>query len=257
MTNLAFQSFALFFTALLGGLAFLVIRQPKPATFQLLLVLSGGYLFAITILHLLPEVFAMHIDSRRIGLYILAGFFLQLLLELLSKGVEHGHMYVSTESPHKIAPLSLLLALCVHAFLDGVILSSPTTMPLHEHAHAHTHAHGSGGILLGIILHKLPVSFALTSVLSKFNISKHTIFGYLALFALASPLGLWASHYCGQQLGWSSEGLIALWAVVSGSFLHIATTIFFEASPDHHLNVRKFLASLLGAILADIFEFVL
>ena len=246
-----FQSLLLFLAALLGGIAMLSIPSPSQTNFQRLLVFSGGYLFAITVLHLLPELFAMHASSQRIGLYILAGFFLQLLLELLSKGVEHGHMDPHAGHPHKMAPLSLLLALCIHAFFDGVILSSPTAAPLHQHAA------GPGGLLIGILLHKIPVAFALTSVLSTLLPSKRTVIGYLVLFALASPLGLWASHYCSQQASWSTESWVALWAIVSGSFLHIATTIFFEASPGHHLNLHKFLASLAGASLAVLCEFLL
>ena len=245
------QSLLLFLAALLGGLAVLVIRSPSKTTFQLLLVLSGGYLFAITVLHLLPELFAMSASPKRVGLYILAGFFLQLLLELLTKGVEHGHMDAHTGSPHSVAPLPLLVALCIHAFLDGVVLHSPNSCPLHQHTA------GLGGLLIGILLHKIPVSFALTSVLRELMPSKQKIIVYLVLFAVASPVGLWASHHFSHQEGSSPEGLVAFFALATGSLLHIATTIFFEASPDHHLNAAKFLASLAGATLATLFEFLL
>ena len=246
-----FQSLLLFLVTLLGGTVVFFVRRPSQAMFQLLLVLSGGYLFGITILHLLPELFALHGSSQRIGLYILLGFFLQLLLELMSKGIEHGHMDTPEGPLHKTRPVILLLALCIHAFLDGAILSSPTMASLHQHTH------GSEGLLIGVLLHKLPVAFAFASVLNARISSKYTVVRYMTIFALASPLGLWATHYCSHHFAGSSEGLIALWGIVSGSFLHIATTIFFEASPGHHLNARKFLASLAGASLAVVFEFLL
>ena len=245
------QSSLLFLAALLGGMAALVIRNPSQATFQWVNVLSGGYLFAITVLRLLPELFAMPVAPQRIGLYILVGFFLQLLLELLSKGVEHGHMDLQANPTPPTSPLILLLALCIHAFLDGVILSNPHAAPLHQHAA------GPGGLFIGVLLHKIPEAFALTSALSKLMPSKRIFIGYLMLFDLASPLGLWSSHYFSQQCGWSTESLVALWAIVSGSFLHIATTILFEASPGHHLNAHQFLASLAGASLAVLCEFLL
>lgn len=246
-----FQSSLLFLAALLGGMAVLILPSPSQANFQRINVLSGGYLFAITVLHLLPELFAMPTSSQRIGLYLLVGFFLQLFLELMSKGVEHGHMDTHTGHAHQIAPLSLLLALFIHAFLDGVILSTPHAAPLHQHTH------GPGGLLIGILLHKVPVAFALTSVLSKLMPAKRTVIVYLLVFAIASPLGFWVSHYYSQQLDSSAEHLVAVWAIAAGSFLHIATTIFFEASPGHHLNLQKFLASLVGASLAVLFEFLL
>ena len=247
-----FQSSLLFLAALLGGMAVLVIRNPSQSTFQWVNVLSGSYLFAITVLHLLPELFAMPVSSQRIGFYILVGFFLQLLLELLSKGIEHGHMEAYGGHPQGVAPFTLLLALCIHAFLDGVILSSPHDDTLH-----HQHTHGAGGLLIGILFHKVPVAFALTSVLRQLVPAQRTVIGYLLLFAVASPLGLWASHYCSQQSVLSGEGWVALWSIATGSFLHIATTIFFEASPSHQPDVRKFVGSLAGASVAIVFELLL
>ena len=244
------QSLLLFLAAFLGGMVVLAIRQPSQATFQRLLVFSGGYLFAITVLHLLPDLFASHPHAKWVGLYLLVGFFLQLLLELLSKGVEHGHMYdTPPEAHHPLMPWSLLFSLCVHAFFDGVILSHPAALPQHDH--------GPHGLLVGVLLHKIPVAFALASVLSKGTPQKSTVIGYLVIFALASPLGLWASHYCSEQHWLSAPSLMALLAIVSGSFLHIATTIFFESSPGHHLNTHKFIASLAGASLAVVSELLL
>ncbi|MEL6152939.1 MAG: ZIP zinc transporter [Bacteroidota bacterium] len=180
-----FQALLLFLAAFLGGTVVLAIRRPSQATFQGLLVFSGGYLFAITVLHLLPDLFALHPHSSMVGLYLLVGFFLQLLLELLSKGVEHGHLYddLPASTHHQLTPWSLLLSLCIHAFLDGVILNSPHACA--SHAHGHGHAHGAGSLLLGILLHKLPVAFALASVLSQVLRKQRTVLVCLLLFALA------------------------------------------------------------------------
>lgn len=247
-----FQSLLLFLSVVLGGLVVFLIRKPSPGLFKILLIFSGGYLFAITVLHILPDIFALYPSSKVVGLYILIGFFFQLLLEFFSKGVEHGHMYTTHQEgqQHNIAPMTLLLALCIHAFLDGVILSTPTAV------HPHHHAHGTSGLLLGVILHKIPVAFALTSVLTKLTARRSTVILYLMLFALASPIGLWCSNYCNQQHWLSDQSLLALMAIVGGNFLHIATTIFFESSPSHHLNAHKFVASLTGASLAVLLEFL-
>ena len=252
-----FQSSLLFLAAFLGGAAVLIMPRPSQVSFQRINVLSGGYLFAITVLHLLPELFAMPTPSQRIGLYLLAGFFLQLFLELMSKGVEHGHIDNHAGHAPKVVPLSLLLALFIHAFLDGFVLSTPHATHAHSHMCTHTHSHGPGGLLIGILLHKVPVAFAFTSILNKELRSQRTVLLYLFLFAIGSPLGLWVSQYGSQYISNSADSLVALFAIATGSFFHIATTIFFEASPGHHFNVQKFLVSLLGAGLAVVFEFLL
>jgi zinc and cadmium transporter len=248
-----FQAVLVFFAAALGGGALLIIRKPKPAFLKIFLIFSGGYLFAITFLHILPDLFALHTDARLAGLYILIGFFLQILLEFFSKGVEHGHAYETQleGNQRSISPLTLMIAFFLHAFLDGVILSSPSSM------HGHHHGHGADGLLIGILLHKIPESFVLASILRKLISRKRTVIAYLLIFALASPLGLLGIGYFDHKQLLSGHGSLALWGIVSGSFVHIATTILAEASPCHQPNVRKFMASLLGAGLAVICEFLL
>ena len=211
----------------------LFIHKPSADFLQRLLVFSGSYLFSITVLHLLPELFALPGDTKYVGLYILLGFFFQLFLELFSKGVEHGHTDAVHEEAHahSISPLSLMIALCIHAFLDGAILSSPSTAHLHHH-------HGTGGLLLGILLHKIPVAITLSSILNKLLRRQQTVILYVIIFALASPLGLMVSSYYTQQQWLSGQGAIALQGIVSGNFLHIATTIFFESNPSHQPNLH-------------------
>jgi len=47
------------------------------------LIFSGAYLLTISITHLLPEVFHHGENSFKLGLFILAGFFLQQISLLL------------------------------------------------------------------------------------------------------------------------------------------------------------------------------
>ena len=103
----------------------------------------------------------------------------------------------------------------------------------------------------------MPESFALASVLNNLVSNKRHALIYLLVFALAAPLGLLGSSYISQQKWLSGQASLALWGIVSGSLIHISTTIFFEASPDHHLSKSKYLTSLSGAVLAIICEFLL
>ena len=245
------QSLLLFLSAALGSLAVFAIRRPSPIFFKRLLIFAGGYLFAITFLHILPELFMLHANARMAGLYVLVGFFLQLFLELFSKGIEHGHLYETDQEEHQhaIVPWTLMAALSVHAFSDGIILNDPSV-------HLHHH-HGANTLLIGILLHKVPESFALASILIKLINSRSKVLVYLFIFALAAPLGLLGSSYVSQQQWLPAQFSLALWGIVSGSLVHIATTIFFEANPSHHTNNHKFIAGLIGAVLGAVCELCL
>lgn len=238
----------LFFTAFLAGIAVLWIPVLEGRVYKLLLVFAGSYLFAITVVHLMPELMRTT-DNSKVGLLVLAGFFLQLLLEFLSGGVEHGHIHgASTDHHHHhIAPATLVIALCVHAFLEGTLLLHP--------ADAH-HAHQTDTLLAGIVLHKAPAAFALMSVLLHQLHKRWLAIALLLVFSLASPAGLIFS----EMVQSSGPGLAIMsqwiYPLVAGSFLHISTTIFFENSPEHNFNLHKLLVSLGGALLAAMTEFM-
>ena len=73
----------------------------------------------------------------------------------------------------------------------------------------------------------------------------------LAIFSIASPLGLLLSDY----ILLSEQTIMIVSAVVSGSFLHISTTIFVESSPNHRFGFNKILISTAGALLAILVEY--
>ncbi|RZL16038.1 MAG: hypothetical protein EOO62_02435, partial [Hymenobacter sp.] len=88
-----------------------------------LLAFSGAYLFTLTITHLLPEALTLLPDApQRVGYWVLAGFFGQLLLEVLSQGIEHGHVHAPDAAQQGRVPLLLVMALVVHSLLEGSIL---------------------------------------------------------------------------------------------------------------------------------------
>ena len=109
----------LFGTIVLSGLSFFAFKTVGPKQLKLLLSFSGSYLFALTILHLIPDVY--HNGDQSIGIFILIGFFLQICMEFFSEGIEHGHIHVHK---HQTAafPLGMMLGLCLHSFLEGMPL---------------------------------------------------------------------------------------------------------------------------------------
>ncbi len=254
---MALKLSVLFFTPLLAGLLIYVVTTTKTYNFKLLLVFAGSYLFGITVIHILPELYRQYAEVELIGLFVLAGFFLQQFLEYFTSGVEHGHLpghhHHGEDHHHHIHPepisaLVLLAALSVHAFLEGGMLAKPLTMGPHYDLNA---------ILLGIALHRAPAAFALMTVLTIQLQSKSRALPYLIAFSAAAPIGLLISTHFVQTEILSEAGLVYLYALVSGNFLHISTTIVFESSPEHHFNARKLAVAVVGALVAVVVEYII
>ncbi|HEY8938411.1 MAG TPA: ZIP family metal transporter [Cyclobacteriaceae bacterium] len=255
---MAFKILVLFLTPLLSGLLIYLIPQGRRTNFKLLLVFAGSYLFAITVIHILPELYIHHPNFQFIGIFVLAGFFLQQLLEYFTSGIEHGHIHTGDDHAHhdhhhnhdhhhhkSMSAIVLLIALCVHAFLEGGMLAQPTTMgPVYD----------VNAILLGIALHRAPAAFALMTVLSFQLNSRRKAIPYLIVFSLAAPIGLFLSTYLTDHEILTATGLIYLYALVSGNFLHISTTIVFESSPEHRFNAMKMVVAIIGALLAVVVQ---
>lgn len=248
----------LFFTPLMAGLMVYLVPSAKGSNFKLLLVFAGSYLFAITVTHILPQLYIQNRGVELLGLFVLAGFFLQQLLEYFTSGVEHGHIHTHEydhdhghhhSHAHKtVSALVLLAALCVHAFLEGSMLAQPTTMGFGYDVNA---------VLLGIALHTAPASFALMTVLTSQLHSKRKSLPYLIGFSMAAPIGLLVSSYFIESNVISDTSLIYLYALVSGNFLHISTTIVFESSPEHRFHARKLAVAVVGALVAVAVEYII
>jgi zinc transporter ZupT len=239
----------LFFTPLLSGLAVYLLPSGKGKNFKLLLVFAGAYLFSITVIHILPELYIQNKEVELIGLFVLAGFFLQQLLEYFTSGIEHGHIHTDhhdhshdhhNHHHHQVSAIVLLIALCVHAFLEGAMLAQADDSIQYD----------MNAILLGIALHRAPAAFALMTVLSFQLHSRNKSIPYLVGFSLAAPIGLLMSTYLVSAEVLTASGLTYVYALVSGNFLHISTTIVFESSPEHRFNAWKLTVAVLGAIAA-------
>ena len=176
-----------------------------------------------------------------IGLFILGGFLIQLLLEFFSGGIEHGHVHAHKES--KI-PYAVIIALCIHAFIEGVPLGSQII----GEEMATSHHHGSDyTMLLGIVFHRIPVAIALMTLLIASEVSKDKAWVVMTVFALVSPLGLLLGMQGDMGIDLDYNAILA---IVVGMFLHISTTIIFETSENHKFNFIKLVAIIGGGGLA-------
>lgn len=231
----------LFLTVLAGGGIALRLKKYNPAYLKLVLSFTGAYILGISILHLLPSVFADGKEST--GLWILSGFFLQLVLEQLTRGVEHGHMHSSVDSKHNFA-MPIMLGLCLHAFIEGLPLNDYEYFHQAQHGYEHNDNH----LFFGIIIHKAPAAFALAILLLWSKTKQNIIWLFLIIFASMSPLGALTASLFSVNL----ETVTKLVALVIGSFLHISTTILFEADDSHQHSIpwRKMAVILAGLGIA-------
>lgn len=223
----------LFASVIIGAALVEIIKVKNNNKLQLLLTFSGAYLLSVSILHLLPVIFTN--DSQKyIGIYILFGFLIQIILEHFSKGIEHGHGHFRNR---QIIPFSVVISLCLHAFLEGI----PLAGQLHGHAH--------NALLTGVVLHKLPVAIVLMTLFVQSNIGKKSSYVLLLIFAIMSPLGVLTGEFFTTLVNYQNE----IMAIVIGVFLHISTTILFESNTDHKFNLQKIII-IITAILISIFS---
>jgi len=216
---------ALILSVLIGIIIVFGVK-PSAKTVQLLLAFSGAYLLSITILHLLPEVYSS-INSS-IGLFILLGLLFQLFLDFFSKGAEHGHIHNQETNDF---PWALFISLSLHAFMEGIPL-----------AHNHHHDH----LLWAVVIHKVPIAIILGTFFVSSGISKKYALLFLILFSLMSPLGSLA----GENIAFLITYKTQISAIIIGIFLHISTIILFETAKDHSFNLLKFIAILIGMLVA-------
>jgi len=218
----------LFLSVAVGAIIVEIFKPTKSKNIQLLLTFSGAYLLAVSVIHLIPELFRDN-TSNNIGIFILAGFLIQILLEYFSKGIEHGHFH-----KRNTIPFSVLISLCLHALLEGIPLGG----------HLHDHAHNA--LLTGILLHKAPVAIVLLSLFLQSGMSKIKAYFLLMLFALMTPLGVYSGHLFTELSNYANE----IMAIVIGIFLHISTTILFESTDGHRFSFQKILTIIIGACIA-------
>ncbi|MET4080211.1 zinc and cadmium transporter [Pedobacter sp. UYP30] len=222
--------FLLLGSALLGGLSVFVFKKNQHNNLKLILAFSGAYIFSITILHILPDVYQSNVPN--VGLFILGGFIFQVLLEQFSSGLEHGHIKNNTEK--EVFSLGIMLSLSLHAFLEGMPLS----------------ANSSSELVYGIALHHIPVAFALGSVLLSKGVSNQNTVLLLIAFACMSPLGYLFSFELNRGIVGLHNFYPYALGMAIGILLHISTTILFESSPDHRFSRKKTMVVLLGVGIA-------
>lgn len=191
-----------------------------------LLIISAGFLITICLNEVFPKVY--HSENHNIGIWVIGGVLLQMFLENLTKGFEHGHFHHHSEKG--ILPSTLMIGLFAHAFIEGIPLSNETDV--------------FSPYLQGILIHNIPISFILGAFLFKNKkLSAYSWF-IILLFALAAPLGVFLGQYFNPNL----EPYFL--AIVGGIFLHISSVIIFESNKNHNVDWKKIGFVILGVVFA-------
>lgn len=220
-----------------GGLP-MIARPLNDRNMNLLLAFSGSFLLGITCLHLLPETFGEM--PERAGVLLLIGFFLQLLIQKATHGVEHGHAHIHDHG-HQIRVIPILLGLSLHAFMEGI--------PLGFH---YRNSATSPSLYLAVGAHKIPEAMIM-GMLLKHAYPTGKAWFLIILFSLVTPVSAWAATLLGTSYLALANAVTAVIPIVAGAFIHISTTIFFESGTRQHmLTFRKVWAMILGLALAGL-----
>jgi ZIP family zinc transporter/zinc and cadmium transporter len=139
------------------------------------LAFGAGFMLAVTLLGVLPEVLG---DSSDAALYVLLGYF----AVHIAQHVFTPHFHFGEET-HRLTPAagnSALLGLTLHTFFDGVAIASGFLVS------------GRLGILLflAVLLHKLPEGVTIASVMVAGGRSAGRAVGAAAVLGGATVLGV-------------------------------------------------------------------
>lgn len=214
-------------------------RSVSPSFMQGITIFGGAFLFGSCFINLVPHIFlaeganAFVVGSWgfKVAASVLAGFFVQLLLEILTKGVEHGHDHGTAD----VGVIGLMVGLSLHAFLEGMPLAD-TDGEIHR------------GLLYGIVLHNIPIAVILVTFFMQNGYSSLKSLALLSLFAVMTPLGSLFNLFL---LPPDPTLQRMLMGVVVGILLHVSVSILF----DHHdkrLSWGKVLLIVLAFVAAYI-----
>ena len=195
----------------------------RPGIVESIAVFGGAFLFGSCFVNLVPHMYIGGFATAgdlKVGAAVLVGFLVQLVLEILTGGLEHGSQGVGAPkgdtpqpaNPKADVPLAgLMIGLCIHAFLEGMPL-----IDMHDGVHL--------GLLWGIVLHNIPISLVLVSLFVASGTRPAKAALLMLLFAVMTPLGSLANN---ALFGHDAALQQLLMGLVVGILLHVSISILF------------------------------
>ena len=148
---------------------------------QYFIALGAGFMLGTVLLEMLPE--SLHLAGPSAPLLVVAGYFIVHFFE--HTVTSHFHFGEETHTEQFIRPhrgYSVLLGLIVHAFFDGIAISSGFLV-----------SNFLGWmIFLAVILHKMPEGFTVSSVMLASGRSRGAALASSALLGAATLAGVLA-----------------------------------------------------------------
>lgn len=185
--------------------------------------LSMGILIGTAMMIILPEgIETLSQETTEVSLYVglplLLGFLTMYIIDcLFSTNVKAQESSV-VES---IIGSPITLGLIFHGIVDGIALGS---------------SFASGEVMTliifaAIIIHKIPTSFSLSTILLQEGTSDSKLYWHVLLFALLSPLACWLTFVVIKLISTKSNLVLGvLFLYSAGTFLFVVNHVMHEFS---------------------------
>jgi zinc transporter 9 len=237
-------------TVSVAGASIPQIRNMDARKIHLMVAISAGIFLGILFFMLLPEAFSESPEAMDAVPWIIGGFLIVLLVDVILKRMhmsacpceecndkEHGHVLTS---------LSAFVGLAIHAAVDGIVLSIALTAGNEIAAMA----------LVGISLHKFVELFALSSTFKLTDIPKRSVYLYLLLFALITPVAAFISMPI-MDIVDDIDIFIPL-AVATGTFMYVGIyALLPEAFHERRDSIVSFMLVVIGIVAIAVISLIL
>jgi zinc and cadmium transporter len=203
MATLAFYLPTVMIISLVGGFLPL-LRGLSQRALALLLSFSAGVLLGAVFFHMLPET--GRVLNESVGWPILGGFLLIFVMERFV----FVHACEEHECDIHHMGMPAFLGISLHSLLDGVALGAGLLLP-----------QLGSVVLLAVIIHKMPDSISISSILLAAGWQRRRVATLNLLFSLTTPVGALLAYWFFRAL--SPENVAIAIGVSAGTFLAIAT----------------------------------
>lgn len=221
-------SLLLFGAAAVGGLMPL-LQKPGRRFEAFTLSFGAGIMIGTGFLHLIPE--AAELVGGRAGVAVLIGYLALLIFEKFV--MIHPCEEMDCHFHH--LGLSAYLGISLHSLVDGLAVgASLGSLAL------------STVVFLSILVHKVPYSYSLGSLLCLGNRSRPRLLTMILIFALMTPIGAILTHALIRDMPESTLGYAMGFS--AGNFLFVATSDLLPQIKLHDRRERRQLVFLLAGV---------
>lgn len=249
--DLCIVSLVMGVVAIIGGMIPIRLSHQVP-NFQYFSYFGMGILISTSLVIIIPEgvktmteALGDKLDSvplsTYIGIPLIVGFFLMLLqdnlpilLDALNLQLKVNYTNVNNSEPNPdftvahgfklIIQSSLTLGLLLHGFIDGISLGLSYALE-----------RSNMGIIMFVVIvvHKLPTSFSMTSILLKEGFSAAITTFHLVLFSLTTPIAALSTFAFIKISSHNSQLTIAILFLFSaGTFLYVIHHVMSKIAPE-------------------------